>query len=237
LLWDLERERPAAARPSSPVNPTWRRLQPYAGAALLMGLLAWILVDPTPFTYSGITGRRGILVLFGLVLGLVNQRSRFCIVRAFREPFMTGEASMTKATALALAVGVAGYALIKGGDLSDLRNVNEFVNPSVWVGSLAGGILFGIGMVLAGGCGTGSLWRAAEGQVKLWVVLLVFSVTSALFGRFLAATGLRQTWRDAAYFVPDLLGWTGGLVLLLAVPAAWYAVAVWNEKREFFVVK
>ncbi|HUJ74175.1 MAG TPA: YeeE/YedE thiosulfate transporter family protein, partial [bacterium] len=199
-------------------------------------LLLWLAWDSRQFTYAGITGRRSVLIAFGLALGIVNQRTRFCIVRAFREPFMTGDAAMTKATALALVVGVLGFAVIKGSDLSDVRNVSEFVNPSVWLGSLSGGVLFGIGMVLAGGCGAGSLWRAGEGQIKLWLVLLVFSVSSALFAQFLRATGLRERWGDQAYFVPDLLGWAGGLLLLLAIPVAWYGLAAWNERRGTFVV-
>jgi len=34
------------------------------------------------------------------------------------------------------------------------------------LGALLGGSLFGAGMVIAGGCGAGSIWRAGEGQVK-----------------------------------------------------------------------
>jgi hypothetical protein len=34
---------------------------------------------------------------------VIFQRSRFCLVRAFREPFMTGDAEHTRAAALALA--------------------------------------------------------------------------------------------------------------------------------------
>ena len=40
--------------------------------------------------------------LFGVTFGVVLQRSRFCLVRAFREPFVSGESEHTKAAALAL---------------------------------------------------------------------------------------------------------------------------------------
>jgi len=237
LMWDLQHESPAEHGVAAAPSQRWYRMQPYVGAALLVALLAWMLWDSQQFTYAGITGRRSVLIGFGLLLGIVNQRSRFCFVRAFREPFMTGEAAMTKGAALALVVGVLGFAVIKSGDLSDLRSADTFVNATVWVGGLLGGILFGIGMVLAGGCGTGTLWRAGEGQVKFWLTLLVFCVSGALFSDLMRLYNWREKLGDVAYYVPNLLGWRGGMLFLLALPVAWYLLAAWNERRELFVVR
>ncbi|MNZ89455.1 putative inner membrane protein [compost metagenome] len=41
-----------------------------------------------------------------------------------------------------------------------------------WMGpnAILGGLLFGIGIVVAGGCETGWMYRAMEGQVQFWVV-------------------------------------------------------------------
>ena len=40
--------------------------------------------------------------------------------------------------------------------------------------------MFGLGAMLAGGCGTGTLWRVGEGQIKLWLVMIVFGVSVSL---------------------------------------------------------
>ena len=53
-------------------------------------------------TRAAATHAQGVFLLFGVVFGVVFQRSRFCLVRAFREPFMTGDAEHTRAAALAL---------------------------------------------------------------------------------------------------------------------------------------
>jgi uncharacterized membrane protein YedE/YeeE len=156
------------------------------------------------------------------------QRSRFCLVRAFREPFMTGDAEHTRAAALALAVSTLGFAVLK---FADLKDKGDWVFPGAGVGALAGGTLFGVGMTLAGGCGAGSIWRAGEGQVKLWLTLATFALGAALTRLALAQSGALQKlgW---AIFLPSALGWGLALVLTLAVLAAWALLATWNEDAK-----
>jgi len=223
LVWELERRpawssgrarvwgAPAAEAPSR---------QPLAGALLAAALLA------TPFLYAR-TGYapQGIFLLFGAVFGVIFQRSRFCLVRAFREPFMTGDAEHTRAAALALAVSVLGFAILKA---TDLKDKGDWVFAAAGPGALLGGTLFGIGMTLAGGCGAGAIWRAGEGQVKLWLTLLTFALGASLTRLAVAQAGLlgRLGW---AVFLPSALGWGGSLALTLAILAGWALLATWNE--------
>jgi uncharacterized protein len=194
--------------------------QPLAGALLAAALLV------TPFVYAR-TGyhAQGIFLLFGVVFGVIFQRSRFCLVRAFREPFMTGDAEHTRAAALALAVSVLGFAILK---FTDLKDRGDWVFAAAGAGALVGGTLFGIGMTLAGGCGAGSIWRAGEGQVKLWLALLTFALGASLTRLALAGSGAlgKLGW---AVFLPATLGWGASLALTLGVLIAWALLATWNE--------
>jgi hypothetical protein len=223
LVWEMER-RPgwssgAARVYGAPAADTLSR-QPLAGLLLVVALLV------LPFVYAR-TGyhAQGVFLLFGVVFGVVFQRSRFCLVRAFREPFMTGDAEHTRAAALALAVSTLGFAILK---FSDLKDRADWVFPGAGIGALAGGTLFGVGMTLAGGCGAGSIWRAGEGQVKLWVALAGFALGASLGRLALVQAGAlgKLGW---AVFLPSALGWGGALVLTLAVLAAWALLATWNE--------
>jgi uncharacterized membrane protein YedE/YeeE len=223
LIWELER-RPAW---SSGTARVWgapaadaASRQPLVGLLLVAGLLA------LPFVYArGGYHAQGVFLLFGVVFGVVFQRSRFCLVRAFREPFMTGDAEHTRAAALALAVSMLGFAILK---FADLKDRGDWVFPGAGIGALAGGTLFGVGMTLAGGCGAGSIWRAGEGQVKLWIALLGFALGASLARLALAQAGALQKlgW---AVFLPSVMGWGGALLLTLAVLAAWALLATWNE--------
>jgi len=173
---------------------------------------------------------QGVFLLFGGALGLIFQRSRFCLVRAFREPFMTGDAEHTRAAALALVISTVGFAILK---FTDLKDKSEWVFPAAGAGALGGGLVFGVGMTLAGGCGAGSIWRAGEGQVKLWAAIACFALGGSL-ARLVAAPTAILKELGAAVFLPSAIGWGGALALVILVMAAWALGATWNEEHRRF---
>jgi len=229
LLWEVA-HRPGWSRGGGRIflqsrAPAGR--QPVAGA-LVLALIALALFVYTRTGY----GTQGVFLLFGAGFGVIFQRSRFCLVRAFREPFMTGDAEHTRAAALALAVSTLGFAILK---FADLKDKGDWVFPGAGVGALAGGTIFGIGMTLAGGCGAGSIWRAGEGQVKLWATLACFALGASLARLALVQAGAlnKLGW---AVFLPSVLGWGGAIVLTLAVAVAWALAATWNEDARIVSV-
>jgi uncharacterized protein len=229
LVWEMA-HRPGWSAPGGIVMARARaasRGQPVVGALVLAALVL------APFLYSraGYVPQ-GLFLLFGVAFGVIFQRSRFCLVRAFREPFMTGDGEHTRAAALAIVVSTLGFAILK---FVDLKDKSEWVFASAGVGGLGGGLLFGVGMTLAGGCGAGSIWRAGEGQVKLWATLATFALGASLARLALAHTGALQHL-GLAVFLPAALGWGAALVLVVAVMAAWAAGATWNEASRRFTV-
>jgi hypothetical protein len=227
LLWEMER-RPGwssgAARVLGSARAAGSR-QPWAGLLLVALLVA------APFAYAQAGhGGRGLFLLFGAVFGFVFQRSRFCLVRAFREPFMTGDGEHTRAAALAVVVCTLGFAVLK---FADLKDRGDWVFPAAGAGALAGGLIFGVGMVLAGGCGAGAIWRVGEGQVKLWVAVLTFALGASLARLALTESGL-QSRLGAAVFLPSVLGWGGAVLLIVAVMLGWALLATWNEYSRRF---
>jgi uncharacterized membrane protein YedE/YeeE len=197
----------------------------------LLGLVVAAVVLALPFAYAQVGhGGRGLFLVFGAAFGFIFQRSRLCLVRAFREPFMTGDGEHTRAAALAIVVSMLGFAVLK---FSDLKDKGEWVFPAAGVGALLGGLVFGVGMVLAGGCGAGSIWRMGEGQVKLWVAVATFALGASLTRLALVQTGLQQKL-GAAVFMPAVLGWAGAIGVVLLVMAAWAVFATWNEQSGRF---
>jgi uncharacterized membrane protein YedE/YeeE len=228
LLWEMA-HRPGwsagRARVLAGARADGRSRQPLAG-----GLVLLVLVG-LAFVYAGAGyAPQGVFLLFGAVFGVVFQRSRFCLVRAFREPFMTGDGEHTRAAALALVISMLGFAILK---YTDLKDRGEWVFASAGVGALLGGLMFGAGMVVAGGCGAGSIWRAGEGQVKLWATVVCFALGASLTRLGLARTGLGDRL-GVAVFLPAWVGWGGAIVLVIAVMAAWAAFATWNESARKF---
>ena len=208
-------------------SDTWRRLQPLAGVGVLAIGIGLALV------YDGLdyTTRAGLLG-FGLVIGIIMQRTRFCFVRAFREPFMTGHADATRAVAIAVVISTLGFTYLKWADFKDWE---IFVRDSFWVGSLLGGFIFGIGMSFAGGCASGALWRAGEGHVKLWVAVACFALSASYFREWLAESGRRDRLGEAV-FLPDYVGWEMAAGAVLVLMAIWYVCMTWNERKQKLVM-
>jgi uncharacterized protein len=230
LLWETRRmgssvafQSPCEAPPRVAAAGAGFGAQPIIGALLLLGIIGIVGL------YRRLDyGPQATFLLFGAAFGLLFQRSRFCLVRAFREPFMTGESEHTRAAALALALSVIGFSILKA---TDLKDPTEWVFPSFWLGSLVGGTLFGLGMVIAGGCGAGSIWRAGEGHVKLWVAVVFFAVGASATRLLLIKTDLLRQL-GAAYFLPNLVGWTTAVWGVIMLMAVWYVLSGWNEQRK-----
>lgn len=244
LLWTLEHiEWGMAAPPTINVPEGVTKLYPVAGFAIVVGVLAWTASWYT--SPDSVLAVRAAIVLLGFLIGFIMHRSRLCFARAFREPFMTAEGDMTKAVILALAIGIPVAAF-----LFERKVIDPYVAipPTFWIGSLLGGLTFGIGMIFAGGCASGSLWRMGEGHMKLWVAMFFFAWMGSVVSAILKKTGITALDPDnvenydvtgVGYqaFWPELIpgwGWTliiGGLLL-----AVWYAFVRYNESTEKFTV-
>ncbi len=224
LVWEAERGGPVTTEPApaaSTHSAARRRLpQPLVGAIVFLALLGAAIV----YGFSGFADR-AIILLFGVLLGVISQRSRVCFVQAFREPFLTGRTEHTRAMLLGLLVSVIGFALVK---TAIFEKELEFVRPTFWAGSLIGGLIFGVGMVLAGGCGGGTIWRVGEGHVKLWLALVTYVFSASLVNELLQRTGLRDRLGEAV-FLPDRVGWNWAVLILIGVIGLWYVLARWNE--------
>lgn len=213
----------AAASHSS----NWTNKQPFLGALVLVGIFGIALI------YDGFDyPTRGGFLLFGLFLGIVMQRTRFCFVRAFREPFLTGDTEMTKAVIIAVVISVIGFSILKW---TDLRDPDASVSIGFWFGSFIGGIIFGIGMSLSGGCATGCLWRAGEGQIKLWIAIAAFAMSTSLFRIWLEDSGWLMKLGEAV-FLPDVVGWKMAIITVIGIMLVWYLIVVWNEVKRKLVI-
>ena len=230
LVWEITYLSPAVLKKNSSANKgnsSSSSQQPMIGfIIILIGLGVVFTYDH--FEYS----TRGGFLLFGLIIGILMQRTRFCFVRAFRDPFMTGESESTRAVALAVIIGAVGFSILKWTDLKDWE---VFVSPGFWTGSLIGGSVFGVGMSLSGGCGTSSLWRAGEGQIKLWFSLLTFAMVGSLFREWLDQSGWLMKIGEPV-FLPDFMNWSLALLCIVFIMISWYILAVWNDVHKKLVV-
>lgn len=131
----------------------------------------------------------GSAVAVGLVFGYVIQRGGFCLTRALSNAMLMRDGNILRAYLLALLVAMIGVQVIEG-----LNWVEIPFRPLRWLSNIVGGLLFGVGMILSGGCSGSTWYRAGEGAVGAWVVLLGFAIgaTTAAVGFLAPARALLQ---------------------------------------------
>jgi hypothetical protein len=169
-----------------------------------------------------------------MIFGFILQKARFCFTASMRDPYLTGGTSLTKSVLLALAVTSIGFWAIKYGAFRAGLPIpgQGFVAP-VSLATVIGGTIFGIGMVISGGCASGTLMRVGEGFHMQILSLLFFVIGSLLAAASFGFWTLNFMVRAPRIFLPDVFGWFGAIVLQLVVIALlWIAADKFAKAKQ-----
>lgn len=116
-----------------------------------------------------VVGQCLVAFMFGSIVGLLMQRSRFCNTAALRDAILFKTYRNTKALLIAMMILSVGFTLfITVGEGHPM----EF---DVGLNTFAGLFIFGVGMVLAGACTVSTWVKTGEGNFgALWALLFTF---------------------------------------------------------------
>ena len=170
---------------------------------------------------------------FGLAFGYILQRSRFCFTAAFRDPCITGSTSVTRAVLAAVALGSVGFGAIKYASIMANPEKNMAMSGVAAIGIplIVGAVLFGIGMVIAGGCASGTLMRVGEG-FTMQMLSLVFFIAGSLWGAHDMNFWGQFNENAPKIFLPDIFGWFGSIIIQGLIILLLYIAAVkWQQKK------
>lgn len=135
-------------------------------------------------------------LLLGLALGGIGQATRFCVRGAIADWVEFRSPGRLVSWLLAIAVGaLAVQALLAAGAFDASRTI-YWGERFPWLSYLVGGLLFGYGMILAGGCPQRCLVKAGSGNLKALATLVVIAIVSLMTLRG-AFAGLRANGLDA----------------------------------------
>jgi len=126
------------------------------------------------------------------VFGWVAARTNFCTMGALSDVVNMGHWGRLRMWVLAVAVAVVGTSVLVHFGLVDLSKAVTRRPSLPWLSLLVGGLLFGIGMTLAGGCANKNLIRLGGGSVRSLVVLVFMAIAS-----YMTLKGLFGSWRAA----------------------------------------
>lgn len=200
---------------------------------LPFGILVFVLMIVIGILLSLRQSSLGMFWLFGGCFGFILQKSRFCFTASLRDPCITGSTSLTKAVLIAFALTSIGFTAIKYSAFASGLSIpgQSYVMP-VSVATGVGGVLFGIGMVIAGGCASGTLMRVGEG-FAMQMLALVFFILGSLWGAKDMGWWTEHFIAGAPrVFLPDVFGWLGAIVIQLLIIACLYVAAdLWERKK------
>ena len=128
--------------------------------------------------------------LVSMAFGAIVQRTGFCTMGAVTDAAALGNWTRMRQWALAAGTAVAGFALLSAIGAIDANQTLYASNRWLWLSALAGGSVFGFGMVLASGCTSKTLVRIGGGNLKSLVVILVVGIAA-----FATLKGLTAVWR------------------------------------------
>ncbi|MBE2197450.1 MAG: YeeE/YedE family protein [Anaerolinea sp.] len=120
-----------------------------------------------PLVYTGLA--------LGILFGFALQRGRFCMNSAFRDILVLKDYDLIKSVGVAVLLGMAGFAIM---GMAGIVQLNP--KPLLWGANILGGLVFGMGMVLAGGCASGITYRAGEGMVGAMAAIGGFSLAALM---------------------------------------------------------
>ncbi|WP_255448543.1 YeeE/YedE family protein [Telmatospirillum sp. J64-1] len=137
------------------------------------------------FSVTTIVGMAAFLA--GIVFGATAQRTNFCTMGALSDAVFMGDYRRFRSWMLAVAVAIAGSQAMHLAGLVDLGR-SIYLTPNLgWAGAILGGLLFGFGMTMAGGCGNKCLVRIGGGNLKSIIVFLVLGLFAYMTMRGLIA--------------------------------------------------
>ena len=168
--------------------------------------------------------------LVGLALGIVMQRGRFCVTGMLRDIFLLKSWRTTVGLFIVIAVHAMGLAALTSAGIIT-PEYSTFAPLAV----VLGGVLFGVGIVLAGGCASGTWYRSGEGLIGSWFALIMYALSAGMMNNGVLApvNDTLKSWDTGWTTLPQMLGVSPWLFAIpFAALTAYLAVHFLRRERS-----
>lgn len=178
------------------------------------------------------------LLIIGLAAGFLMHRSDFCLAGAFRDVFMFRSYKRIRPLVLMVSLSAFLFEFFRALGILPIYPFPWFAPPA-W-SNILGGILFGLGMVLAGGCVVGVLYKMGSGNLMAMVAFLGLLAGSALYAEIHISwiSLLNQSdFSTKAVTLPQWLGVPESLPIIILVSVCsfwcwrWWKAGLWANRN------
>ncbi len=201
----------AAATAAAPSRPQGDRFIVSVALGALAVLGAFIAVETAPFL--------AVLLALGAVLGIALYHGAFSFTGGWRRQVVQQRSSGLRAQLALFALASVLFAPFLVAD----PTLNAAVAP-VGTSLLLGAFLFGLGMQLGGGCGSGTMFTVGAGNIRM-VLTLIFFIVGSVVGTMHLPWWLEQPGTDPIHLLEVAGPWgaVAGQLALLGLLVAWLA--------------
>ena len=168
----------------------------------------------------------------GAIFAIIIQQLRFCLVAGTSNLLLIKDSRQAVAFAVTLLVGITGTQLLELMNIVAVADSSYRNETLDWFGAAVGGIVFGIGAAIAGGCSVRTLVRTMEGSIHALLALLSFALVAAV-----AQFGYLETPRvDLTLATSVSLKTDAGIASMLSI-SPWIVLAVVVIALLLFIFK
>jgi uncharacterized membrane protein YedE/YeeE len=114
----------------------------------------------------------------GILLGFVARANHFCTMSALERMWYADDSRGVRTWMLAAATAMIATQSLQALGVVDTQSSFYIHSSFAWVGAIAGGLAFGIGMALVGTCSFGALVRLGGGSLRSLIVLIVLGLAA-----------------------------------------------------------
>lgn len=207
-----------------------KNLNPIQKPLMTLGIIVALALLILIVTVTNWT--QGILYIIGIALGATLLHARFGFTSAFRRLAAVGNGQGIQAHMIMLAVATTLFAIILGTGFSFTGgDPSGNVHP-VGVSVILGSFIFGIGMQLGNGCGSGTLYILGGGRSSMILTLIAFIIGSTLGAYHMPFWNETPALPPFSLATSTGLGFFGAWIVQLALFAFIYWLVVRIAKRK-----
>lgn len=112
----------------------------------------------------------------GIIFGATANKTNFCTMGAVSDMVFMGDSKRFRAWMMTIAIAILGTQALHIAGKIDVSSSIYLTSNLGWLGAILGGVMFGFGMTMAGGCGNKTLVRIGGGNLKSIVVAIIMGI-------------------------------------------------------------
>ncbi|MGY3724674.1 hypothetical protein SAMN05421767_11318 [Granulicatella balaenopterae] len=215
------------------------KTQPIIGFAIILALFFWGM------QLNQTSAKLAFSLAAGVAIGYILTRTRFGFAGGIKRIYVRGEGSLTKALLLAFGVAAILYGAVQwhdavhGGVPAYLAQEGDKIihgTQNVYmtnIGTVVGAFIFGIGMIIAGGCASGTLADFGEGEGHA-AFAFPFFVLATIPGHYLREVVDRNPIGNIGVraYLPDYFGYFGAIIVTIVALMILYGFTQRYEKMR-----